>query len=82
MGGCEAALDRTLTALAEPHRRHAIDPSRERSRRTGGLTKIIGLSPSAALSDRQLPEWSTPSCQTLGPRTPTVVYADRIREMA
>ena len=60
MGGCEAALDRTLTALAEPHRRHAINPSRERSRRGGELTKIIGLSPWAALSDRQLPEWSTP----------------------
>ena len=34
------------------------------------------------LRDRQLPEWSTPSRQTLGPRTRTVVYADRIRETA
>ena len=49
MGGreAEATLDRTLTALADPHRRHAIDLLRERPRRAGELAKIIGLSPPA-----------------------------------
>lgn len=41
------ALDRTLAALADPHRRRAIDLLRERPRRAGELADSLGLSPPA-----------------------------------
>ena len=41
------ALDRTLAALADPHRRRAIDMLRERPRRAGELADSLGLSPPA-----------------------------------
>jgi DNA-binding transcriptional ArsR family regulator len=36
-------LDRTLAALADPHRRRAIELLRERPRRAGELAKKLGL---------------------------------------
>lgn len=42
-----AALDRTLSALADPHRRRAIELLRERPRPAGELAREIGLSPPA-----------------------------------
>jgi DNA-binding transcriptional ArsR family regulator len=41
-----ARLDQTLTALADPHRRRAIDLLRERPRRAGELAAELALSPS------------------------------------
>lgn len=41
------ALDRTLAALADPHRRRAVDLLRERSRRAGELAQSLGLTPPA-----------------------------------
>lgn len=41
------ALDRTLAALADPHRRRAVDLLRERPRRAGELAESLGLSPPA-----------------------------------
>lgn len=41
------ALDRTLAALADPHRRRAVDLLRERPRRAGELAEILGLTPPA-----------------------------------
>ena len=41
------ALDRTLAALADPHRRQVIDLLRERPRRAGELAESLGLSPPA-----------------------------------
>ena len=41
------ALDRTLAALADPHRRRAIDLLRERPRRAGELADSLGLTPPA-----------------------------------
>ena len=42
-----AALDRTLAALADPHRRHVIDLLGERPRRAGELAEAVGLNPPA-----------------------------------
>lgn len=41
------ALDRTLAALADPHRRRTVDLLRERPRRAGELAESLGLSPPA-----------------------------------
>jgi DNA-binding transcriptional ArsR family regulator len=41
------ALDRTLAALADPHRRRAVDLLRERPRRAGELAETLGLTPPA-----------------------------------
>jgi DNA-binding transcriptional ArsR family regulator len=41
------ALDRTLAALADPHRRRAVDLLRERPRRAGELAESLGLTPPA-----------------------------------
>jgi DNA-binding transcriptional ArsR family regulator len=38
------SLDRTLAALADPHRRRVVDLLRERPRRAGELAAEIGLS--------------------------------------
>ena len=40
-------LDRTLVALADPHRRHVIELLRERPRRAGELAVAVGLNPPA-----------------------------------
>ena len=40
-------LDRTLAALADPHRRHVIELLRDRPRRAGELADDVGLNPSA-----------------------------------
>jgi DNA-binding transcriptional ArsR family regulator len=40
-------LDRTLAALADPHRRRVIELLRDRPRRAGELAKSVGLNPSA-----------------------------------
>ena len=40
-----AALDRTLAALADPHRRRVIELLRERPRRAGELADAVGLNP-------------------------------------
>ncbi|MGH8317599.1 MAG: ArsR/SmtB family transcription factor [Steroidobacteraceae bacterium] len=42
-----AELDRTLAALADPHRRKLIELLRERPRRAGELARGIGLNPPA-----------------------------------
>lgn len=42
----EAALDRTLAALADPQRRRAVDLLRERPRRAGELAQALGVAPS------------------------------------
>lgn len=42
-----AALDRTLAALADPNRRRTVDLLRERPRRAGELAESLGLSPPA-----------------------------------
>ncbi len=42
-----ADLDRTLAALADPHRRHVIELLRDRPRRAGELAEEVGLNPSA-----------------------------------
>lgn len=49
MAGTDAgeALDRTLAALADPHRRQTIDLLRERPHRAGELASLVGLSPQA-----------------------------------
>lgn len=41
------ALDRTLAALADPHRRQVINLLRERPRPAGELAREIGLAPPA-----------------------------------
>jgi DNA-binding transcriptional ArsR family regulator len=41
------ALDRTLAALADPHRRRTVDLLRERPRRAGELAESLGLTPPA-----------------------------------
>jgi DNA-binding transcriptional ArsR family regulator len=38
-----AAIDRTLSALADPHRRRVIDLLRERPRPAGELARAVGL---------------------------------------
>jgi DNA-binding transcriptional ArsR family regulator len=40
-------LDRTLAALADPHRRHVIELLRARPRRAGELATAVGLNPPA-----------------------------------
>jgi DNA-binding transcriptional ArsR family regulator len=40
-------LDRTLAALADPYRRHAVNLLRERPRRAGELAQALGLPPPA-----------------------------------
>ena len=42
-----AAIDRTLTALADPHRRHVVELLRVKPRPAGELAKVVGLAPSA-----------------------------------
>ncbi len=42
-----ANLDRTLEALADPHRRRTVELLRERPRPAGELAKAIGLTPPA-----------------------------------
>ncbi|MEO8926699.1 MAG: metalloregulator ArsR/SmtB family transcription factor [Caulobacteraceae bacterium] len=42
-----AALDRTLAALADPHRRAVIELLRERPRAAGELARAVGLAPPA-----------------------------------
>ncbi|HUO94212.1 MAG TPA: metalloregulator ArsR/SmtB family transcription factor [Rhizomicrobium sp.] len=39
-----AAIDRTLAALADPHRRQVIDLLRERPRRAGELAEAVEIS--------------------------------------
>lgn len=48
MSAAAARLDRTLAALADPHRRHIVELLRERPRRAGDLAAAAGLSPPAA----------------------------------
>lgn len=42
-----ADLDRTLAALADPHRRRVIELVRTKPRRAGDLAKAVGLNPPA-----------------------------------
>jgi DNA-binding transcriptional ArsR family regulator len=42
-----ADLDRTLEALADPHRRRTVELLRERSRPAGELARAMGLTPPA-----------------------------------
>jgi len=42
-----AAVDRTLTALADPHRRRAVELLGEQPRPAGDLARAVGLSPPA-----------------------------------
>ena len=42
-----AALDRTLAALADPHRRRVVELLRERPRPAGDLARAVGLAPPA-----------------------------------
>ena len=42
-----AAIDRTLAALADPHRRRAVELLGDRPRPAGELAREIGLSPPA-----------------------------------
>lgn len=43
----DARLDRTLAALADPHRRRAVELLGERPRPAGELARLVGLSPPA-----------------------------------
>jgi DNA-binding transcriptional ArsR family regulator len=40
-------IDRTLAALADPHRRRVVELLRERPRRAGELAQAVGLAPPA-----------------------------------
>lgn len=42
-----AAIDRTLAALADPHRRRVVELLRERPYRAGELADAVGLTPPA-----------------------------------
>jgi DNA-binding transcriptional ArsR family regulator len=42
-----SGLDRTLAALADPHRRRVVDLLREGPRRAGEIASLAGLSPPA-----------------------------------
>lgn len=44
MSGGAAQLDRTLAALADPHRRRAVDLLAERPHAAGELARALGLS--------------------------------------
>ena len=43
----QTVLDRTLAALADPHRRRVVELLRERPRRAGELAEALGLNPPA-----------------------------------
>lgn len=43
----DAGLDRTLAALADPHRRRVVELLGERPRPAGELARLVGLSPPA-----------------------------------
>jgi DNA-binding transcriptional ArsR family regulator len=43
----EQPLDRTLAALADPHRRQTVELLRERARPAGELARAVGLPPPA-----------------------------------
>lgn len=45
--GAAAKLDRTLAALADPHRRRVVELLGERPRPAGELARLVGLSPPA-----------------------------------
>jgi DNA-binding transcriptional ArsR family regulator len=45
--GAAADLDRTLAALADPHRRLVVELLRDRAMRAGELAQAVGLSPPA-----------------------------------
>ena len=45
--GSQRLIDRTFSALADPHRRHVVELLRERPRRAGELAEAVGLSPPA-----------------------------------
>lgn len=47
MNAAAKRLDRTLAALADPHRRQVVELLRERPRRAGELAEAAGLSPPA-----------------------------------
>ena len=47
MSAAPAPIDRTLAALADPHRRRVIDLLRERPRPAGELARALDLAPSA-----------------------------------
>lgn len=47
MNAATARLDRTLAALADPHRRQVVERLRERPHRAGELAAAAGLSPPA-----------------------------------
>jgi DNA-binding transcriptional ArsR family regulator len=52
-----SAIDRTLAALADPHRRHVVDLLRERPHRAGELAQRTGLAlPAMSRHLRQLRE--------------------------
>ena len=52
-----AAIDRTLAALADPHRRHVVELLRERPHRAGELARRAGLAlPAMSRHLRQLRE--------------------------
>jgi DNA-binding transcriptional ArsR family regulator len=42
-----AELDRTLVALADPHRRRIVELLRDRPRRAGEIAEAVGLNPPA-----------------------------------
>ena len=42
-----AALDRTLAALADPHRRQVVELLRQQPRPAGELARAVGMSPPA-----------------------------------
>ncbi|MCC7267991.1 MAG: winged helix-turn-helix transcriptional regulator [Caulobacteraceae bacterium] len=42
-----AALDRTLSALADPHRRQVVELLRQQPRPAGELARAVGMSPPA-----------------------------------
>lgn len=42
-----ASIDRTLAALADPHRRRVVDLLREKPHRAGELAQGVGLTPPA-----------------------------------
>jgi DNA-binding transcriptional ArsR family regulator len=42
-----AELDRTLAALADPHRRQIVELLRDRPRRAGEIAEAVGLNPPA-----------------------------------
>ena len=43
----DAALDRTLAALADPHRRRVVELLREHPRPAGDLARAVGVAPPA-----------------------------------